>query len=304
MHRRHLEIAQPCAADWEQMPGTNAARHCSSCSKNVYNLSILTEREARAALAVRPPNACVRYHFDLDGRVVFFPEAQTKRWPAASGRTLAAVLAVSAMSACAQPEPHALPAAPVAIAPAADVTSKSEAARAAQALQKAQAEPTAVKAEDLERSDGGSCDPRWKEAFVKRRSIEHLRDMHVVNGGMRTPSPSRPQLPQQDDELVYGASAEEPEAGASGSQMQSRPTRDQILEAFGKVRADAAKCASAGVATADVRIAGSSGKVTSVKVTGVERSAAVCVEKVVRRVRLPLFRERSFELKYPFKLRG
>jgi hypothetical protein len=86
------------------------------------------------------------------------------------------------------------------------------------------------------------------------------------------------------------------------SNLPQTPGRDEMLASLGKAKAKAAKCKGPGVATAQIQIAGSSGKATSVKVTGAEGAAAACVEKAVRSTSFPKFQKDNFEVKFPFKL--
>ena len=45
-----IHVASPCHADWDEMTGTDQARFCQSCRKNVYNLSEMTRAEAQALI--------------------------------------------------------------------------------------------------------------------------------------------------------------------------------------------------------------------------------------------------------------
>ena len=47
----HLRIASPCKAAWKNMDGDDRVRFCRECNRNVYNLSSMTEREARRVVA-------------------------------------------------------------------------------------------------------------------------------------------------------------------------------------------------------------------------------------------------------------
>ena len=37
-----IRVASPCHANWDEMTGTDQARFCGQCRKNVYNLSEMT----------------------------------------------------------------------------------------------------------------------------------------------------------------------------------------------------------------------------------------------------------------------
>lgn len=42
----HLQVSEPCSADWDSMVGDDRARFCAHCRKHVHNLSEFTPREA------------------------------------------------------------------------------------------------------------------------------------------------------------------------------------------------------------------------------------------------------------------
>src|SRR6266404_5164859 len=80
-----LTIATPCTARWADMPGNDRVRHCSSCDKNVYNVSALGRRALKQLLAAnetRPP--CLRLFRRPDGTVVtrdcFAPARRLAGW--------------------------------------------------------------------------------------------------------------------------------------------------------------------------------------------------------------------------------
>lgn len=69
---RLLPIANPCAASFAKMPGTETKRFCASCDKHVHDLSAGTEEEARALFAKnRGERVCVRFAKDAAGNVRF-----------------------------------------------------------------------------------------------------------------------------------------------------------------------------------------------------------------------------------------
>jgi hypothetical protein len=65
-----LRIASPCRAPWENMDGDARVRFCRECNRNVYNLSAMTEREARRVVAEREGRLCVRFYQRSDGTVL------------------------------------------------------------------------------------------------------------------------------------------------------------------------------------------------------------------------------------------
>ncbi|GAB5536242.1 MAG: hypothetical protein Rubg2KO_24910 [Rubricoccaceae bacterium] len=80
-----LRIASPCDADWAAMPGTDRVRNCADCALNVYNLSEMTTREARALIRQHEGRLCVRLYRRADGTVLTrdcpegVPDAATER---------------------------------------------------------------------------------------------------------------------------------------------------------------------------------------------------------------------------------
>jgi len=65
-----IKIASPCSADWEAMIGTNQARFCGQCRKNVYNLSEMTRDEAQRVVEEHEGRLCVRFYTRADGTML------------------------------------------------------------------------------------------------------------------------------------------------------------------------------------------------------------------------------------------
>ncbi len=65
-----IQIASPCAANWEDMVGDERSRHCSACNLKVYNLSDMSRDEATAFMAQREGRTCVRMFKRADGTVM------------------------------------------------------------------------------------------------------------------------------------------------------------------------------------------------------------------------------------------
>ena len=66
----YLRIAAPCKAPWENMDGDERVRFCRECNRNVYNLSAMTDAEARRVVAEREGRLCVRFYQRRDGTVL------------------------------------------------------------------------------------------------------------------------------------------------------------------------------------------------------------------------------------------
>src|SRR5689334_15092905 len=67
-----VTIKTPCREAWEAMAGDDRVRFCTRCSKNVYDLSAMTNDEAETFLATHldDDDACVRLYRRPDGRVL------------------------------------------------------------------------------------------------------------------------------------------------------------------------------------------------------------------------------------------
>lgn len=101
-----LRVASPCRASWDVMDGDDQARFCRECSRNVYNLSEMTEAEARRLVAEREGRLCVRFYQRRDGTVLTSdcPVGRRRTFLRNSAGTAFAVagiaLAASGLSAC------------------------------------------------------------------------------------------------------------------------------------------------------------------------------------------------------------
>lgn len=90
MRRTHLPISSPCHEDWDAMDRVARGRFCGQCDKQVFDLSSMTERDAKDVLREHAgSNICVRYCHDTDGTIRFRAERPARL----------AVLAV-ALAAC------------------------------------------------------------------------------------------------------------------------------------------------------------------------------------------------------------
>jgi hypothetical protein len=96
-----VHIASPCDVSWASMEGDSDVRHCSSCKKHVYNLSMMSRAEAEAVLvaAKATEGACVRLYRRDDGTVITddCPVGVRRRrfWRRTSGLAAAGILAAA-----------------------------------------------------------------------------------------------------------------------------------------------------------------------------------------------------------------
>lgn len=65
-----LGVASPCDAKWSAMKGDDRSRFCQRCQFNVYNLSEMSDAEARALIAEKEGRLCVRFYKRADGTVL------------------------------------------------------------------------------------------------------------------------------------------------------------------------------------------------------------------------------------------
>jgi len=65
-----IHVAKACPADWRQMKGTDQVRHCTHCSRNVYNISEMSRQEAAELIQQTEGRMCVRYYSRPDGSIM------------------------------------------------------------------------------------------------------------------------------------------------------------------------------------------------------------------------------------------
>ena len=63
-------VVSPCSVSWDSMEGDERVRHCSGCSKNVYNLSNMTATEAEILLGQNGERPCLRFYRRPDGTIM------------------------------------------------------------------------------------------------------------------------------------------------------------------------------------------------------------------------------------------
>jgi len=66
-----IRIAAPCKANWADMQGDDRKRLCGDCSKDVYDLSAMTKREAEELFLSTSEIPCVKYFRRHDGTILF-----------------------------------------------------------------------------------------------------------------------------------------------------------------------------------------------------------------------------------------
>lgn len=69
---KHVQIAAPCQANWNEMYAFEGerVRHCTQCNQNVYNLSAMKREEAETLVLKTEGQLCVRFYRRGDGTIL------------------------------------------------------------------------------------------------------------------------------------------------------------------------------------------------------------------------------------------
>lgn len=65
-----IRVAAPCRADWNAMQGNDTTRYCSTCEKNVYNISMMSRAQAMELIKEKEGQLCVRFARRRDGTLI------------------------------------------------------------------------------------------------------------------------------------------------------------------------------------------------------------------------------------------
>lgn len=63
-------VAAPCPVSWDSMIGDNRVRLCAGCSRNVYNISDMTNKEAEEFLLENGSTQCMQIYRRSDGKIM------------------------------------------------------------------------------------------------------------------------------------------------------------------------------------------------------------------------------------------
>jgi len=130
--------------------------------------------------------------------------------------------------------------------------------------------------------------PLKPAAPAGKRSIDDLLDNAVENPG----SGKKPQAA----------------AAASSAALPDTPSREQVTSAMKGVAGAVKACAEGQTletptATVAVTVAGATGNVSGVRVTGIQGIVGSCVARAVRGANFPKFAKEQLTINYPFKLK-
>jgi hypothetical protein len=87
-----------CPASWKHMTGNDTVRHCTHCDRKVYNLSEMSQFEARTLFLREERHLCVRYHLRPDGKVMTRDCGRAVRARVKARVALASVLSILGMT--------------------------------------------------------------------------------------------------------------------------------------------------------------------------------------------------------------
>lgn len=66
----NVRVASPCPVQWGEMYGDERRRFCEQCQREVYDLSAMSDEEAREFLVEHEGSACITFFRRADGRVM------------------------------------------------------------------------------------------------------------------------------------------------------------------------------------------------------------------------------------------
>ncbi len=69
---KHVRIATPCTANWDEMTGDDKVRYCGQCHLNVYNSAAMTDEEVLRTLSgiAQGKRVCMRIYRRQDGTIL------------------------------------------------------------------------------------------------------------------------------------------------------------------------------------------------------------------------------------------
>jgi predicted Zn finger-like uncharacterized protein len=93
-------------------------------------------------------------------------------------------------------------------------------------------------------------------------------------------------------------------APAAAANLPDKPSRDDVLNAMNGVKGAVSACAqgATGVAFANITVAGKTGRVSNVEVTGMTGEVGSCIARTVRKAAFPKFKSENFQIKFPFRI--
>jgi hypothetical protein len=251
--------------------------------------------------------------------------------PTPTPEPAAAAPAAEPVAPKAEPEPADEPAAKPAAAPAARSTKSSKTVSAKRAAAPVEHAAKSSKAEARAAKEAAK-ESKESEPAAKEKPAS-LDDVMLGDSGKKSePKPeAKPAAGTPDDDLLAGPmpapkkdtskprSIDDllddavPAKGAAKSAAASEalpetPTRDQVGAAMHDITPDVKACAEgqeveSPTAQVAITVTGATGKVSSVRVTGIQGNVGSCIARAVRNASFPKFAKASLSINYPFKLK-
>ncbi|MFI5308853.1 MAG: hypothetical protein ACHQ53_15960 [Polyangiales bacterium] len=138
------------------------------------------------------------------------------------------------------------------------------------------------------------------------------RDARSIEASVETP-PSTALAPEDVAETEPPAAAPAETAPSAhtaprvhgvhrSASLAAQPDRTQVVAALASVQPAVLACfgATRGVATASITVMGSTGRVTTARISGQSGAIGSCIAREVRRARFPRFADSSLVISYPF----
>jgi predicted Zn finger-like uncharacterized protein len=221
-----------------------------------------------------------------------------------------APLATEATGAVGSMQPSAGTSAQAAVAPTPAAEAPSEPAAEEPSREEKNTKSQATDTSDKLESGRSDRKPKTSSGSSSTKSSEKPEVTSAPEPA--APPPKKPTASSSDssiDDLLSGAlggkAAAKPSAKPAES-LAATPSRDDVLTAMKSVTAKVQTCANGttGVAQAKVIVAGPTGRITSVDVTGAGAGgpAAACISKEVGKAKFPKFSQPTFSFTFPFKL--
>jgi predicted Zn finger-like uncharacterized protein len=148
-------------------------------------------------------------------------------------------------------------------------------------------------------------------AGAHREKSAEAEPVKSASAAKPEPAPSKPKGGSSSlDDLLdnaigsKGGGAKSAAPAPAASNLPEKPTRDDVLAAMNGIKGDVSACAKGqtGVAFANITVAGKTGRVSNVEVTGMTGEVGSCIARTVRKASFPKFKSDNFQVKFPFRL--
>lgn len=113
---------------------------------------------------------------------------------------------------------------------------------------------------------------------------------------------SKPSATERDDDGEHDRGRTRSRRSSRGKEPQlDKPTRAQVLAAMSRVQRQVKACmpGGRGSITADVKVLGKTGRVTTAQISGQKGEVGSCVARAVRKAKFPKFSTESISIRYP-----